>query len=100
MQSTLTDPNRGFPSFFVINKLCKDGVELPKADQLLQILHDGPNHRGGREAAGVRVLRRTHLLLALMDLLGLGGALPVGDVRGRDGRQGARRHGRGCSSCC
>jgi lipoxygenase len=52
VQSTLTDPNRGFPSFFVIDKLFEDGVELPKAEQLgflhsvvprlLQILRDGP----------------------------------------------------------
>jgi hypothetical protein len=29
-----------------------------------------------------------------VDLLGLGGALPAQDARGRDGRRGARRHGR------
>ncbi|XP_062195770.1 probable lipoxygenase 8, chloroplastic isoform X2 [Phragmites australis] len=52
VQSTLIDPNLGFPSFFVVDKLFEDGVKLPKADQLgflhgvvprlLQILRDGP----------------------------------------------------------
>ncbi|PWZ52287.1 putative lipoxygenase 8, chloroplastic [Zea mays] len=52
VQSTLIDPNLAFPSFFVIDKLFEDGVELPKADQLgflrsvvprlLQLLRDGP----------------------------------------------------------
>jgi lipoxygenase len=52
VQSTLIDPNLGFPSFFVIDKLFEDGVELPKAEQLgflrsvvprlLQVLRDGP----------------------------------------------------------
>lgn len=52
VQSTLIDPNMGFPSFFVIDKLFEDGVKLPQADQLdflrgvvprlLQLLRDSP----------------------------------------------------------
>jgi len=52
VQSTLIDPDLGFPSFFVIDKLFEDGVQLPKAEQLgflagilprlLQKLRDGP----------------------------------------------------------
>lgn len=52
VQSTLIDPDLPFPSFFVIDKLFEDGVELPKAEQLgflrsvvprlLQTLRDGP----------------------------------------------------------
>ncbi|PAN36254.1 hypothetical protein PAHAL_6G260300 [Panicum hallii] len=52
VQSTLIDPDLGFPSFFVIDKLFEDGVELPKAEQLgflagvlprlLQKLRDSP----------------------------------------------------------
>ncbi|OEL24425.1 putative lipoxygenase 8, chloroplastic [Dichanthelium oligosanthes] len=52
VQSTLIDANRPFPSFFVIDKLFEDGVELPKAEQLgflrgvvprlLQTLRDSP----------------------------------------------------------
>ena len=52
VQSTLIDPDLGFPSFFVIDKLFEDGVELPRAEQLgflagvlprlLQKLRDSP----------------------------------------------------------
>ncbi|CAO2192023.1 unnamed protein product [Urochloa humidicola] len=52
VQSTLIDPNLSFPSFFVIDKLFEDGVELPKAEdlgflrgvlpRLLQRLRDSP----------------------------------------------------------
>lgn len=52
VQSTLIDPNRGFPSFFVIDKLFEDGVKLPEAEdlgflrgalpRLLQKLRDSP----------------------------------------------------------
>ncbi|GJN03936.1 hypothetical protein PR202_ga21436 [Eleusine coracana subsp. coracana] len=51
-QSALIDPNLGFPSFFVIDKLFEDGVKLPPAEQLgflrsvvprlLQLLRDSP----------------------------------------------------------
>ena len=34
VQSTLIDPNQGFPSFFVIDKLFEDGVALPRAEDL------------------------------------------------------------------
>lgn len=52
VQSTLIDLNQAFPSFFVIDKLFEDGVELPRAEQLgflrsvvprlLEFLRDGP----------------------------------------------------------
>ncbi|RLN03699.1 putative lipoxygenase 8, chloroplastic [Panicum miliaceum] len=52
VQSTLIDPDLGFPSFFVIDKLFEDGVKLPEPEQLgflrgvvprlLQKLRDGP----------------------------------------------------------
>jgi lipoxygenase len=55
VQSTLIDKNQGFPSFFVIDKLFEDGVQLPRADQLgflrsavprlLELLRDGPGDK-------------------------------------------------------
>ncbi|KAF7095288.1 hypothetical protein CFC21_097492 [Triticum aestivum] len=55
VQSTLIDPNQGFPSFFVIDKLFEDGVELPRAEdlgflraavpRLLEFLRDGPGDK-------------------------------------------------------
>lgn len=55
VQSTLIDRNQGFPSFFVIDKLFEDGVQLPRADQLgflrsavprlLELLRDGPGDK-------------------------------------------------------
>jgi lipoxygenase len=52
VQSTLIDSNQGFPSFFVIDKLFEDGVQLPRAEELgflrsavprlLELLRDGP----------------------------------------------------------
>jgi lipoxygenase len=55
VQSTLIDPNQGFPSFFVIDKLFEDGVELPRAQELgflrsvvprlLECLRDGPGDK-------------------------------------------------------
>ena len=51
VQSTLIDPNQGFPSFFVIDNLFEDGVVLPRTREvgflrsavprLLQFLRDG-----------------------------------------------------------
>lgn len=55
VQSTLVDPEQGFQSFFVIDKLFEDGVELPRAEdlgflrsvvpRLLELLRDGPGDR-------------------------------------------------------
>uniref|UniRef100_A0ACD6AMB9 Uncharacterized protein n=1 Tax=Avena sativa TaxID=4498 RepID=A0ACD6AMB9_AVESA len=55
VQSTLIDSNQGFPSFFVIDKLFEDGVQLPRAEELgflrsaiprlLELLRDGPGDK-------------------------------------------------------
>uniref|UniRef100_A0A0D9X9L7 linoleate 13S-lipoxygenase n=1 Tax=Leersia perrieri TaxID=77586 RepID=A0A0D9X9L7_9ORYZ len=54
-QSTILDSNQPFPSFFVIDKLFEDGVELPGVEKLnflqsivprlLELLRDGPGDK-------------------------------------------------------